>query len=242
MPIMTNEVIEESKSSAGGWTKAQLAVVGLEWPPKNGWKLLLIGKDYPQATLDRFKELRTCRVKNRKPRIEESVAYVNFTPDFTIYTDGGCWPNPGPGGWGFVCVETGFEDCGGSGDSETTNNRQEITAVLAALKHHRKINGVDKSLRIVSDSQYVVNSCSLWMKKWKRNGWTLKKATLKNVDLWKQIDEAMSGLNVRFQWVKGHNGNTYNELADRLAEKGAKGGTAEEVNSDIDREFADMFR
>lgn len=161
--------------------------------------------------------------------------------DITIYTDGGCWPNDGTGkgGWGFVCVETGFEDCGGA--EPTTNNRMEIEAVIAAIWHHREINGIGQSLRIVSDSQYVVNACTSWMKKWKASGWK-KSGGLKNADLWQQMDEAMEGVDVRFEWVRGHNGNEYNELADRLAEKGAKGGSSEEVNSEIDREFADMFR
>lgn len=159
--------------------------------------------------------------------------------DFTIFTDGGCWPNPGPGGWGFVCVETNAQDCGG--EIETTNNRMEITAVLMALKHHRKAHSVYKSLKIVSDSQYVVNACSSWIKKWKSKGWSRKKDALKNADLWKQIDEAMKGLVVAFEWVRGHNGNEWNELADQLAEAGARKNDLDDARNDLDREFAGMF-
>lgn len=179
------------------------------------------------------------RKKNQK-KAAVPVVYSG-PPDITIYTDGGCWPNDGTGkgGWGFVCVETGVEDCGGA--EPTTNNRMEIEAVIAAIWHHREINGIGQSLRIVSDSQYVVNACTSWMKKWKARGWK-KSGGLKNADLWQQMDEAMEGVDVRFEWVRGHNGNEYNELADSLAEKGAQVGSVAEVDTDLDREFAEMFR
>lgn len=100
-------------------------------------------------------------------------------------------------------------------------HRMEITAVLAALQYHRESNGVGKSLKIISDSQYVVNACSSWMKKWKSKGWK-KSGGLKNVDLWQQVDEAMAGLDVVFEWVRGHNGNEFIELTDQLAGSGAE--------------------
>lgn len=137
---------------------------------------------------------------------------------FTIYTDGSCDPNPGPGGWGFVCVETKFEKCGGHHD--TTNNRMEIAAVLGALTHHREVHGLDARLIVFSDSQYVVKACSQWIRKWKSKGWSRGKNELKNVDLWKQIDAAMTGMAVSFKWLRGHVGHVWNERADQLANSG----------------------
>lgn len=246
MPIMTDEILENSKTASGAWTRAQLKVIGVEWPPRKGWRQWVIGKNCPEEAIARFKSasLVFARQSRTKRATEESKLIVTkkpSDPDITIYTDGGCWPNDGTGkgGWGFVCVETGFEDCGGA--EPTTNNRMEIEAVIAAIWHHREINGIGQSLRIVSDSQYVVNACTNWMKKWKASGWR-KSGGLKNADLWQQMDEAMEGVDVRFEWVRGHNGNEYNELADRLAEKGAQGGSVAEVDAGIDREFAEMFR
>lgn len=83
------------------------------------------------------------------------------------------------------------------------------------------MNGAGKSLRIVSDSQYVVNACCSWIKKWKAKGWAKADGPLKNADLWLQIDAVISELKVRFEWVRGHNGNQFNERADELAEIGS---------------------
>jgi ribonuclease HI len=161
--------------------------------------------------------------RSKKPKRAKKQRYVSSSPqepmDFTIYCDGGCFPNPGPGGWGFVCCETNAERCGG--EKSTTNNRMEITAALEAMRHHRSVNGEDKSLRIVSDSQYVVRACSNWITKWKKNNWTKSDGQLKNVDLWQQVDAEMLGLTIHFEWIKGHNGSAFNERADELAAIGA---------------------
>lgn len=144
---------------------------------------------------------------------------THVAADFVIYTDGACSPNPGTGGWSFVCLETNAQHYGG--ERQTTNNRMEMMAILQALRHFREHHDTTTSLKVVSDSEYLVKGCSEWLAGWKRRGWTRKKGELLNVDLWKLIDEAMSGLNVIFQWVRGHDGNHWNELADRLAVRGA---------------------
>lgn len=145
-----------------------------------------------------------------------------LSDDITCYCDGGCFPNPGPGGFGFVFCDDSTTGCGGQ--SQTTNNRMEITAVLQALKFFRQERDLSLTLKIVSDSQYVVMGCSTWMHGWKSRGWSRKEGKLLNADLWRAIDAEVSGLNVVFEWCKGHAGNAWNEWADRLAEDGAKCG------------------
>lgn len=134
----------------------------------------------------------------------------------TIYTDGGCWPNPGgPGGWGAViqldCGET--EELFG-GSRETTNNRMELQAAIQALQHLREPTIV----RLYSDSQYVVRGITTWIKGWKARNWmTKEKAPVKNEDLWRALDKEASRHRVEFRWLRGHVGHPGNERADKLA-------------------------
>jgi ribonuclease HI len=123
----------------------------------------------------------------------------------TIYTDGSCSPNPGKGGWAFISI---FPECEihiNGKDNNTTNNIMELTAVIEALKEFNKI----EKFTIYSDSKYVINCAQ---GKWQRK---------KNVNLWKQYDMYSKGKDILFIWVKGHNGNYYNDLVDKLA-KGEK--------------------
>jgi ribonuclease HI len=134
----------------------------------------------------------------------------------TIYTDGSCEPNPGPGGWAFVVYEDGAEVHSASGGCEaTTNNRMEMQAVLEAMRW-----AGDRPAKILSDSQYVVKGVTLWSAGWKRRGWKRMDGRdlvdVKNVDLWQEIDAARSSGQV-FEWVRGHNGTAGNERADDLA-------------------------
>ncbi|MBL1436218.1 MAG: ribonuclease HI [Rhodobacteraceae bacterium] len=141
-----------------------------------------------------------------------------------IYTDGACSGNPGPGGWGALLLakEGGKllksrELCGGEAD--TTNNRMELTAAIEGL------NALERpsSVTVITDSNYVKDGISKWMHGWKRNGWkTAAKKPVKNVELWKALDEAQARHQVSWKWVKGHAGHTENELADDLANKGMK--------------------
>ncbi|GMO61278.1 MAG: ribonuclease HI [Treponemataceae bacterium] len=137
------------------------------------------------------------------------------------YTDGSCSGNPGPGGWGCVIVVSGtgkaHEFSGREG--ATTNNRMELTAAIEVLCKIRD-NSEWKSLPITlhSDSTYVRNGITEWIEKWKKNGWrSSDKKPVKNRDLWEALDALNSDLSVEWQWVKGHDGNFFNERCDKLA-------------------------
>ncbi|MBO4625836.1 MAG: ribonuclease HI [Alphaproteobacteria bacterium] len=131
-----------------------------------------------------------------------------------IWTDGSCLGNPGPGGWAFVATDDKnvAERCGG--EKDTTNNRMELMAVIRALTAaHRH-----KSVEIHTDSQYVKNGMQTWMKNWKKHNWrTADKKPVKNQDLWQQLDELASAVDIHWVWVKGHAGEEFNERCDELA-------------------------
>ncbi|HEX6344894.1 ribonuclease HI [Umezawaea sp.] len=135
-----------------------------------------------------------------------------------IYTDGACWTNPGPGGWGAVLRygEHEKELCGGEA-TETTNNRMELTAPIRALDHLTR----PVTVRLFTDSTYVRNGITAWIPKWKANGWlTAAKQPVKNADLWVLLEKAVERHTVEWRWVKGHAGDPGNEHADRLALRG----------------------
>ncbi|MEC3977289.1 ribonuclease HI [Amycolatopsis sp. H20-H5] len=135
-----------------------------------------------------------------------------------IHTDGACLGNPGPGGWGAVLRYGDHEKtlCGGEA-GETTNNRMELTAPARALDSLKRPSVV----RLYTDSTYVRNGITKWVAGWKKNGWrTAAKQPVKNVDLWQQLEAAVSRHEVEWHWIKGHAGHADNELADRLAAKG----------------------
>lgn len=132
----------------------------------------------------------------------------------TIYTDGACSGNPGPGGWGAILKygENMRELSGGEG--QTTNNRMELTGVISALSALKEPCNVD----LYTDSQYIVNAINKnWLKGWKAKNWTRKGGELKNIDLWKELDSLISTHNVTFNWVKGHAENEFNNRCDALA-------------------------
>jgi len=135
----------------------------------------------------------------------------------TIYTDGACSGNPGPGGWGALLHFNGAEKelCGG--EAETTNNRMELMAPIKALGALKK----PCTVTIVTDSKYVKDGITTWIHNWKKNGWrNAKKKPVKNADLWQQLDKATAGHDVTWEWVKGHSGHAENERADALANQG----------------------
>ncbi len=140
-------------------------------------------------------------------------------PDIVAYTDGACSGNPGPGGWGVVlqAVKAGavVKELELSGaEPETTNNRMELTAAIAALNAFSRAADVT----IVTDSTYVKDGITRWLAGWKRNGWrTAGKTPVKNADLWQALDAAQARHKVRWEWVKGHAGHAENERADALA-------------------------
>lgn len=130
-----------------------------------------------------------------------------------IWSDGSCDPNPGPGGWGWH-RDDGVYDCGG--EKQTTNNRMEMTAILEALS--KLPDG--QEVEVFSDSQYCVKGLTIWRSGWKKNSWKKKGEDMPNRDLWLQLEAQMNRLKVEIKWVKGHNGDSGNELADSLARQG----------------------
>jgi ribonuclease HI len=135
-------------------------------------------------------------------------------PHVVIHTDGACSGNPGPGGWGAILTFGDREKELKGGEFDTTNNRMELMAAISALEALKKPCVVD----LHTDSQYLRNGVTSWIKNWKRNGWrTADKKPVKNVDLWQRLDDALTPHQVRWHWVRGHAGHSMNERADVLA-------------------------
>ena len=140
-----------------------------------------------------------------------------------IYTDGACKGNPGPGGWGVLLRSGAHEKELFGGESNTTNNRMELMAVIQALQALKRPCHVKLHL----DSEYVRKGITEWIHGWKAKGWvTAAKQPVKNADLWRELDALVSGGNHRIEWhwVKGHAGDPGNERADQLANKGVPSG------------------
>ncbi len=137
--------------------------------------------------------------------------------EVVIYTDGACSGNPGPGGWG-VLMQFGQEKkelCGG--EAQTTNNRMELMAAIVALETLKK----PCQVQLFTDSTYVKNGITQWIKGWKAKGWkTANRKPVKNVDLWKRLESALTPHQVEWCWVRGHDGDPGNEQADFLARQG----------------------
>ena len=139
---------------------------------------------------------------------------------YKIYTDGACSGNPGPGGWGAVIIDQDDKQKNISGsEKNTTNNRMELLAAIMSLK---KIK-TNSEVVIFTDSIYVKNGITEWMKNWKKNGWkNSSKKPVKNKDLWVKLDKLCEANSVSWKWVKGHSTNEFNNLADELATKAIK--------------------
>jgi len=134
-----------------------------------------------------------------------------------IYTDGACRGNPGPGGWGAILRYKSKKKELYGGAKETTNNRMELTAAIEALEALKR----PCKVQISTDSQYLLKGITEWMVNWKKRGWkTASKKPVKNEDLWRRLDAAMSQHDVEWKWVRGHSGDTGNERADTLANLG----------------------
>jgi ribonuclease HI len=142
--------------------------------------------------------------------------------DLVAFTDGACSGNPGPGGWGVLLqardgdtVVRERELSGGA--AETTNNRMELMAAIAALE---ALTG-PSAIRIVTDSAYLKDGITGWIHGWKRNGWkTAARKPVKNADLWQRLDDAAARHQVTWDWTRGHAGHPENERADALARAG----------------------
>ncbi|SFU64792.1 ribonuclease HI [Methylobacterium sp. 174MFSha1.1] len=146
-----------------------------------------------------------------------------------VYADGGCDPNPGPGGWGVVieAPEGTVELCGG--DPQSTNNRMELTAAIRALEYFPE----GAAIEMRCDSQYVIKSVTEWIRGWKLKGWRTTTGPVKNVELMQRLDELAARRDVRWVWVKGHAGHAGNERADRLAAQGRRQGLGLPPRPDI---------
>jgi len=143
--------------------------------------------------------------------------------EIKIYTDGACVGNPGPGGWAVVIIlESEKKELFG-GEKLTTNNRMELTAAIKALEFCSEQEGKQPSLKLIkifTDSLYVKDGITVWINNWKKNNWkTADKKNVKNVDLWKKLQELVQFHNIEWNWVKGHSENPMNDLADQLAKK-----------------------
>jgi len=139
--------------------------------------------------------------------------------EVVIYTDGACSGNPGPGGWGVVLQSGSTERELHGGDPATTNNRMELMAAIQALEALKR----PASVTLYTDSKYLLDGITKWIKGWQRNGWkTAAKQPVKNADLWRRLTDAMDSHDIDWKWVKGHAGDPGNERADELARRGCE--------------------
>lgn len=140
-------------------------------------------------------------------------------PRVTIYTDGACDPNPGPGGWAVLLRAGSHEKVLTGSEPETTNNRMELTAAIRALEALKGPCQVD----FYTDSEYLQRGITEWMPNWRARDWRRKGGALANVDLWKALDAAIQPHQIDWHWVRGHAGNRNNQRVDALARQAIHG-------------------
>jgi ribonuclease HI len=143
----------------------------------------------------------------------------------TIYTDGGCSGNPGPGGWAFIILQDTFQGAKvlveqSGAEKMTTNNRMELMAAIVSLETLKTLRDTPRKLTLYTDSQYLQKGMTEWLKGWKAKGWrTSDKQPVKNQDLWQRLDSLSGDFSITWAWVKGHAGNTYNERCDVMTQE-----------------------
>ncbi|MFO1507098.1 MAG: ribonuclease HI [Lysobacterales bacterium] len=141
-----------------------------------------------------------------------------------LFTDGACLGNPGPGGWAALLRSGRHERQMSGGEPQTTNNRMELMAAISALEVLKR----PCSVSLTTDSQYVKRGVEEWLSRWRANGWrTADRKPVKNRDLWERLDSALERHDVRWHWVKGHNGHVENERVDELARAAAEAARSE---------------
>jgi len=148
---------------------------------------------------------------------------MSARPRVTIYTDGACEPNPGPGGWAAILRAGGSERVLSGSEWQTTNNRMELTAALSALQALQEPCAVD----LYTDSEYLQKGITEWMPAWKQKNWKRKGGRLANVDLWQALDAVLEQHEIHWHWVRGHAGHALNERVDRLAYQAIPRGAGE---------------
>lgn len=140
-------------------------------------------------------------------------------PHVTIYTDGACSPNPGPGGWAALLMFNQQEKTLTGGERQTTNNRMELTAAVKALKALKRPCKID----FYTDSEYLRRGITEWLPGWRRRNWRRKGGSLANVDLWQSLDQALKDHQISWHWVRGHAGHRENERVDQMARQAIPG-------------------
>ena len=147
----------------------------------------------------------------------EAAPIAAKRPQVTVFTDGACSGNPGPGGWGAILMSGPHRKELHGGEAMTTNNRMELMGAISALEALKKPSDV----ALYTDSNYMRDGITKWIHGWKRNGWrTADKKPVKNAELWQRLDAAVRRHTVAWHWVRGHAGNAENERADELARLG----------------------
>ena len=136
----------------------------------------------------------------------------------TIYTDGACDPNPGPGGWAALLIYKNNEQTLTGSERQTTNNRMELTAAIEALKALKAPSRVE----FFTDSQYLRLGITEWMPNWRARNWRRKGGKLANVDLWQTLDKKIQDHQINWHWVRGHSGDRNNQRVDNLARRSVK--------------------
>ena len=203
--VITEDWLMRNRTPKGGYTREQFACLGINWPAPRGWKLALIGREIADTAARKFEQLSELLA----PKADHSA----ITCGCQIWTDGSCYPNPGPGGWAWHDGNGRFEI---GGEIGATNNRMEMTAILRAMQ--AQTHGAQ--VLIYSDSQYCVNGLTIWKSGWQRKNWMKKGEPMPNRDLWIELHRQQERINASFAWVRGHCGDAGNELADQLAARG----------------------
>jgi len=143
--------------------------------------------------------------------------------EIKIYTDGACVGNPGPGGWAAIILSQNEKKELFGGEKLTTNNRMELTAAIKALEYcaeNEKKQLSLKQIKIFTDSIYLKDGITIWIKNWEKNNWkTADKKNVKNIDLWKKLKDLIKFNDIEWNWIKSHSNNAMNDEADKLAKK-----------------------
>jgi ribonuclease HI len=147
--------------------------------------------------------------------VKETLVKNTPAESVIIYTDGGCVPNPGVGGWAAVLLYKERRKELSGGDAESTNNRMELMAAITALESLKR----PCSVILYTDSQYVRKGITEWLPGWRKRNWRRKGGAVVNVDLWQRLDAAATPHTIDWRWVRGHTGNPENERCDELAEQ-----------------------